>query len=126
MAAEAADRQPSPQVTVPATAPAAAPAHPVPHEEGPGRRRVERLTPAGQGQASASEGSLRQQRQAAQRTRAWSAASMVAPLDSDDPAIPFDRVPYVPADLRRVAIIAGLMVILILIAWAVVTHVVSS
>ena len=50
---------------------------------------------------------------------------MVEPLDSDDPAIPFDRVPYVPADLRRVAVIAALMVVLILIAWVVVSHVID-
>jgi hypothetical protein len=53
------------------------------------------------------------------------AASMFAPLESDDAAIPFDRVPYVRADLRRVAIIAGLMVVLIVIAAIVVSHVVS-
>jgi len=47
------------------------------------------------------------------------------PLDPEDPAIPFDRVPYVPADLRRVAIIAGIMVVLIVIAAIVVTHAVS-
>ncbi|MGA8016616.1 MAG: hypothetical protein WCB85_11935, partial [Candidatus Dormiibacterota bacterium] len=76
------------------------------------------VTPAGAAGA-------RQTRQAAQRTRSWSAASLVAPLESDDPAIPFDRVPYVPADLRRVAVIAGLMVVLILIAWVVVAHVTS-
>jgi hypothetical protein len=50
---------------------------------------------------------------------------MVEPLDSDDPAIPFDRVPYVPSDLRRVATIAALMVVLILIAWAIVSRVVD-
>ncbi|MEA2617719.1 MAG: hypothetical protein QOE72_3502, partial [Chloroflexota bacterium] len=47
------------------------------------------------------------------------------PLDPEDPAIPFDRVPYVPADLRRVAIMAGFMVVLILIAAVVVTHTVG-
>jgi hypothetical protein len=46
---------------------------------------------------------------------------MVEALDSDDPAIPFDRVPYVPSDLRRVAVIASIMVVLILIAWALVS-----
>jgi hypothetical protein len=50
---------------------------------------------------------------------------MVEPLDTDDPAIPFDRVPYVPSDLRRVAMIATVMVILILIAWAIVSKVVD-
>ncbi len=47
----------------------------------------------------------------------------IAPLDTDDAAIPFDRVPYVPGDLRRVAIIAVVMVFLIIIADLVVTHV---
>jgi hypothetical protein len=50
---------------------------------------------------------------------------MVEPLDTDDPAIPFDRVPYVPSDLRRVAMIATVMVVLILIAWAIVSKVVD-
>ena len=53
------------------------------------------------------------------------AASMFAPLESDDAAIPFDRVPYVRADLRRVAIMASLMVVLIIIAAIVVSHVVK-
>jgi len=47
------------------------------------------------------------------------------PLDPEDPAIPFDRVPYVPADLRRVAIMAGLMVVLIVVAAVVVTNLVK-
>jgi hypothetical protein len=51
--------------------------------------------------------------------------STFAPLDPEDPAIPFDRVPYVTADLRRVAIMAGFMVLLILIAAVVVTHTVG-
>jgi hypothetical protein len=50
---------------------------------------------------------------------------MFAPLESDDAAIPFDRVPYVRADLRRVAVIAGLMVVVIVIAAIVVSHIVS-
>ena len=51
--------------------------------------------------------------------------AMFQPLETEDAAIPFDRVPYVPADLRRVAITAGLMIVLILIAAVVVTHVVQ-
>jgi hypothetical protein len=46
-------------------------------------------------------------------------------LESDDAAIPFDRVPYVPADLRRVAIIAGLMIVLIIVADIIVSNVVK-
>jgi hypothetical protein len=53
------------------------------------------------------------------------AAAQFQPLDTEDAAIPFDRVPYVPADLRRVAITAAMMVVLILIAAVVVTHVVQ-
>ena len=53
------------------------------------------------------------------------AAAMFQPLDTEDAAIPFDRVPYVPSDLRRVAIMAGLMVVLIIIAAVIVTHVVQ-
>ncbi len=52
-----------------------------------------------------------------------SAAALFQPLESDDAAIPFDRVPYVPRDLRRVAIMASLMVVLILIAAFVVTRI---
>ena len=52
-----------------------------------------------------------------------SAAALFMPLESDDAAIPFDRVPYVPRDLRRVAIMASLMIVLILIAAVVVTRI---
>ena len=85
------------------------------------RRRVERVTPA----SASSIAAGRQQRATAKSARFGTAAAMVEPLDSDDPAIPFDRVPYVPADLRRVAVIATIMVILILIAWAIVSKVVD-
>ncbi len=72
------------------------------------RRRVQRVNPTapirpGRGQVSA--------------------AALFQPLESDDAAIPFDRVPYVPRDLRRVAIMASLMVVLILIAAFVVTRI---
>jgi hypothetical protein len=46
-------------------------------------------------------------------------------LESEDAAIPFDRVPYVPSDLRRVAIIAALMVALIIVADIIVSNVVK-
>jgi len=85
------------------------------------RRRVGRIGPT----APPSALGGRQQRQAVRSARFGSAAAMVESLDSDDPAIPFDRVPYVPSDLRRVATIAALMVVLILIAWAIVSRVVD-
>jgi hypothetical protein len=72
------------------------------------RRRVERVNPAAQPRIPRGQ---------------MSAAAMFLPLDSDDAAIPFDRVPYVPRDLRRVAIMASLMVVLILIAAVVVTRI---
>jgi hypothetical protein len=56
------------------------------------RRRVQRVNPAAQPRAPRGQ---------------VSAAAMFLPLDSDDAAIPFDRVPYVPRDLRRVAIRAA-------------------
>ena len=88
----------------PAAAPGAAP-----------RRRIERLSQATPSAARAGG-----------RARGPSnAAAMFQPLDSDDAAIPFDRVPYVPADLRRVAVMAILMVVLIIIAAIIVTHVVQ-
>jgi hypothetical protein len=87
----------------------------------PTRRRVERISPASASSIAAS----RQQRASVKSARFGTAAAMVEPLDTDDPAIPFDRVPYVPSDLHRVAVIATFMVILILIAWAIVSHVVD-
>jgi hypothetical protein len=72
------------------------------------RRRVQRVNPAAQPRP------IRGQ---------VTAASLFQPLDSDEAAIPFDRVPYVPRDLRRVAIMASLMVVLILIAAVVVTRI---
>jgi hypothetical protein len=103
--------QPAPSADGPAGAPAAG-------AEAPARRRVERIVPG----AAATAAGNRQPRPAAPRPRSWNAAASIEPLDSDDPAIPFDRVPYVPADLRRVGMIAALMVVLILIAWVLVAH----
>jgi hypothetical protein len=72
------------------------------------RRRVQRVNPAAQPRV------IRGQ---------VSAAALFQPLDSEEAAIPFDRVPYVPRDLRRVAIMASLMIVLILIAAFVVTRI---
>lgn len=80
----------------------------------PGRRRIERLSQA----APAPTRAGRTGRGPA------NAAAMFQPLESEDAAIPFDRVPYVPADLRRVLVMALLMVVLIIIAAVIVTHVV--
>jgi hypothetical protein len=77
----------------------------------PGRRRVERLS----GVAPAPR---------ARPARGQSAA-YIQPLESDDAAIPFDRVPYVPADLKRVAIMATLMIALIIVADIIVSNVVK-
>ena len=76
------------------------------------RRRIQRINPA----AAPRPGR-------AQTRTGVSAAALFQPLDSDDAAIPFDRVPYVPRDLRRVAIMASLMIVLILIAAFVVTRI---
>jgi hypothetical protein len=78
----------------------------------PARRRVERISAVAAPVARPKPG----------RTQA---AGYIQPLDSDDAAIPFDRVPYVPADLRRVAIIAALMIALIIVADIVVSNVVK-
>ena len=101
----------SPSRATPVTAGAGRPAETT-------RRRVERVTSASSIAAS------RQQRASVKSARFGTAAAMVEPLDTDDPAIPFDRVPYVPSDLRRVAVMATFMVVLILIAWAIVSQVV--
>lgn len=92
----------APEPAAPGARPAPAPG---------GARRVGRIDPA-----SAARRLRPQQKQ----------QSTFAPLDPEDPSIPFDRVPYVPADLRRVAIMAGLMVLLIIVAAVVVTHTVGS
>ena len=114
---------PAPITETPARDPefprSATPATPTPATAGPvttasPRRRIERLSQA-----------------TPQATRAGrpgrgpsNAAALFQPLDTEDAAIPFDRVPYVPADLRRVAVIALMMVGLIIVAAIVVTHVV--
>jgi hypothetical protein len=101
-----------PVLSEPAAPGAAAPRPVAPLTGAGGRRRIERLrspAPAPAGRARVPS----------------NAASMFAPLESDDAAIPFDRVPYVRADLRRVAVIAGLMVVVIVIAAIVVSHIVS-
>jgi len=94
-------------VPVPAPAPSAV----------EGRRRIERLTPAAAARASGPP--PRPGRGPA------NAAAMFQPLETDDAAIPFDRVPYVPSDLRRVALIAAAMIVLIVIAAIIVSHVVT-
>jgi hypothetical protein len=77
------------------------------------RRRVERVSPAA-APVAAPRGRPRQQQ-----------AGYIQPLESEDAAIPFDRVPYVPADLRRVALIAALMIALIIVADIIVSNVVK-
>jgi hypothetical protein len=76
------------------------------------RRRVERVSPA-----AAPVGRARPAR--------GQSTSYIQPLDSEDAAIPFDRVPYVPADLRRVAVIAVVMIALIIVADIIVSNVVK-
>jgi hypothetical protein len=76
--------------------------------DGSARRRVQRVNPAAQPRST---------------SRTVTTAAMFMPLDSEDAAIPFDRVPYVPRDLRRVAIMASIMIVLILIAAFVVTRI---
>ena len=78
---------------------------------GPARRRVGRIDPAATAATAAAS------KQAQRRgSRSQNTAAMFEPLPPEDAAIPFDRVPYVPGDLRRVLIIAGLMVVLIVVA----------
>ena len=98
-------------------APAVAAAAPV---SDTGRRRVGRIDPAAAAAAAAQRPG---QRQRGGRTTAT--AAMFEPLPPEDAAIPFDRVPYVPGDLRRVLTIAGLMVVLIIVADVVINAVVK-
>ena len=120
VAEELGDTGPAPETTVDtatsdtasarsATAPRTAPA-PTPAP----RRRIERLSQATPVAARAGRPGRGPS----------NAAAMFQPLETEDAAIPFDRVPYVPADLRRVAVIALMMVGLIIVAAIVVTHVV--
>ncbi|HWF56981.1 MAG TPA: hypothetical protein VG520_01350 [Candidatus Dormibacteraeota bacterium] len=85
----------------------------------PGRRRVQRVTPSTAAAAAAATPAARV------RPARGQTAGYIQPLESEDAAIPFDRVPYVPADLRRVAIIAGLMIALIIVADIIVSNVVK-
>jgi hypothetical protein len=87
-----------------------------PASTGP-RRRIERVTPTAAAQAT----------RPAQRPGRGPAnsAALFQPLETDDAAIPFDRVPYVPADLRRVGIMAALMVVLIIVAALIVSNLVK-
>jgi len=80
------------------------------------RRRVGRIDP--------SSGATRPG-QRVKSGRQPSTASMFEPLPPDDAAIPFDRVPYVPGDLRRVLIIAAMMVVLVIVADVVISNVVK-
>ena len=85
------------------------------------RRRVGRIDPNARAAAAV------QQRpgQKARGGRPASIAAMFDPLPPEDAAIPFDRVPYVPGDLRRVLIIGGLMVVLVVVADFVVNAIVK-
>ena len=84
------------------------------------RRRIGRVDPAqtGTGQRAA-------QQRGRSGGRTLSTAAMFEPLPPEDAAIPFDRVPYVPGDLRRVLIIAAVMIVLIVVADIVVNSVVK-
>lgn len=78
------------------------------------RRRIERVSTTTTGPAGATvirSGSSRGSRR-----------PEFAALESDDAAIPIDRVPYVPADLRRVAAMALLMLVLIIVAGYAISH----
>ena len=91
--------------------PAASMAVQIPASES-GRRRVERVSPASPAPARV-------------RTTRGQTQGYIQSLESEDAAIPFDRVPYVPADLRRVAVIATVMIVLIIVADIVVSNVVK-
>jgi hypothetical protein len=104
---------PADEEPLPATAAASRATAAVPASE---RRRIGRIDPT---TAAARPG------QRAKSGRQQSTASMFEPLPPEDAAIPFDRVPYVPGDLRRVLVMAGLMVVLVIIADIVISNVVK-
>jgi len=80
------------------------------------RRRIGRIDPTA---------AAVRQTQRAKSGRQQSTASMFEPLPPDDDAIPFDRVPYVPGDLRRVLAIAAMMIVLVVVADVVISNVVK-
>lgn len=86
-----------------------------------GRRRVGRIDLI----AAAAAAATGRQALRAQRGRGQSTAAMFEPLPPEDASIPFDRVLYVQGDLRRVLIIAGMMVVLIVVANFVINAVVK-
>lgn len=96
-----------------ATAPRLRPAPMVAQPSASGARRVGRIAPAAVAAAPVVKAPPR------------GVARAEPALDVEDPSIPLERVPYVRADLRRVAVIAGVMVILIVIADFVVRAVVK-
>ena len=55
-----------------------------------------------------------------------SSAALIEDLPPDNASIPLDRVPYVPGDLLRVAIMAIIMVALIIIGGLITAHYTSS
>lgn len=83
----------------------------------PARRRVERLSATPSPFDAVAVGRPRPTR--------GQQSGYIQPLESEDAAIPFDRVPYVPADLRRVGIIAAVMIALIIVADIIVSNVVK-
>lgn len=54
------------------------------------------------------------------------AAALIEPLPPEDASIPLDRVPYVTGDLLRVAIMAVIMVLLIIVGGIITVHYTSS
>lgn len=54
--------------------------------------------------------------------RATRGRAAAAPLPPQDASIPFERVPYFRSDLRRIAITAGLMFILLIAGSIVLRH----
>src|SRR5213079_1879959 len=69
------------------------------------------LAPAQPGQPAAASAALPVQRPL---PRAARGRQPTGPLPAQDAAIPLDRVPYFRADLRRIAITAGLMFVLLI------------
>jgi hypothetical protein len=114
VAVEAEDLQPATAADTAAASPAASVAVTIPASD-PGRRRVQRVSPA-----ASPPGATPRVRPGRPQP-----AGYIQPLETEDAAIPFDRVPYVPSDLRRVAIIATVMVALIIVADIIVSNVVK-
>ena len=59
---------------------------------------------------------------ARRRTSNYSSSMALDPLDPSNAGIPFERIPYVLGDLKRVGVMATIMIVIIILAALFVPH----